>query len=191
MTQLEFRKTSPIRTCTKVYSSYKPFKKYLVVDFNKRCGYTDCADRWFGGANTFHIDHFKPLKNFPSLETNYSNLVYSCSYVNILKSSDDPNNYLEPCNDDYNQHFYRDKLGAINPFPHSSKAKYMHQKLKLGLARYRTIWLLDSVYNMIKELDTHIESLPKDTEEELLALRALRELNNKFREYLDYSTTQL
>lgn len=191
MSQLVFRNTAPTRTCTKTYTSYKPFKTYLADDFNKRCGYTDCADRWFGGKNTFHIDHFKPIKDFPALATDYSNLVYSCSYVNILKSNDNPNNYLEPCNDDYNQHFYRDQLGTIIPYQHSAKAKYMHKKLKLGLARYRTIWLLDNVFDLIKQLTIQINNMPKDTPEELAALRVHSELTQKLTQYLDYTTTQL
>ena len=186
-----FREITPARTSLNKYASYRQFKKDLAEDFNKRCGYTDCADRWFGGSNTFHIDHFKPLDTHPSLKTDYSNLVYSCSYVNILKSNDSHNNYLEPCNDDYNQHFYRDNLGTIIPYAHSQKAKYMHQKLKLGLARYRTIWLLDNIFGAIKKLQVRLDSLPKGSNEELAALRVHFELTKKFSEYLDYVTTQL
>lgn len=188
MTKILFRVTKPQRTCTKIYTSYRPFKSYLAKDFNSRCGYTDCADKWFGGITTFHIDHFAPLKNFPALETSYSNLVYSCSYVNILKSDDDPDNYLEPCNDEYNDHFYRDKLGTIYPKADSEKAKYMHKRLKLGLARYRTIWLLDNIFDLIKELNAHIDGMPKNSAEELAALRALSKLTKEFTKYFDYLT---
>lgn len=188
MTQLLFREVSPQRTCKKTFTTYRPFKSYLAVDFNSRCGYTDCADRWFGGVTTFHIDHFAPLKNFPHLETSYSNLVYACSYVNILKSDDDPANYLDPCNDEYNEHFYRDNLGTIYPKPSSKKASYMHKKLKLGLARYSTIWLLENLYNLMKELNAHITTLPTDTKEEIAALRALSKLNAEFTKYFDYLT---
>lgn len=188
MTKVMFRKTKPERTCTKTYKRYQPFKSDLAKDFNSRCGYTDCADKWFGGITTFHIDHFKPSKHYPALRTNYSNLVYSCSYVNILKSDDDPSNYLEPCTDDYNQHFYRDKLGTILPYPNSPKAKYMHQKLKLGLTRYQVIWLLDKLFDCMKGLQTVVEKLPDGSNEELIIKELHFTLTKEFTKYFDYLT---
>lgn len=188
MTNVVFRKAKPQRTFTKTYASYQSFKPHLVKDFNSRCGYTDCSDKWFGGVTTFHIDHFAPLKSSPALKTTYSNLVYSCSYVNILKSDDDSSNYLEPCIDDYNQHFYRDKLGRIFPDLNSTKAKYMHQRLKLGLARYQVIWLLDNLFDSMKGLQKLVESLPDGSDEE----RAVKELHfsltKEFTKYFDYLT---
>lgn len=88
---MNFRDKQPIRTCVKKYANYKSYKPYLAKDFFNRCGYTDCSDFWFGGMNNFHIDHFKPWKKYPQnplLKTDYQNLVYCCSYVNILKSDD-------------------------------------------------------------------------------------------------------
>ncbi|SEH27476.1 HNH endonuclease family protein [Chryseobacterium culicis] len=153
-----FRKDSPKRTCTKTYANYKSFKKYLREDFNFRCGYTDCSDFWFGGSNTFHIDHFKPYSKYPTLKTTYSNLVYCCSYVNILKSNDE-GNYLHPYDVDFNEHFDRNIEGRITPKATSVEANYMYNKLKLGLKRYALIWKLDELVDKQKRLIEKIETL--------------------------------
>ena len=190
MTKLKFRSTSPRRTCTKTYASYKSYKPFLATDFNNRCGYTDCQDRWLGGKNTFHIDHFKPHSRFPSLKNEYSNLVYSCSYVNILKLNDNPDNYLDPCEEDLNQHFYRDRSGTIFPNIDSPKALYMHKKLKLGLARYQLIWLVENLFSSIEKLQTIVSTLPKDSVKACELKDLHYELTKGFTEYYNYLTAQ-
>ncbi|WP_139093490.1 HNH endonuclease [Delftia sp. JD2] len=186
MTKVQFRELSPQRRCTKTYSTYGSYKQYLASDFNNRCGYTDSHHMWFGGLTTFHIDHFKPHKKFPQLKTTYSNLVYACSYVNILKSDDDPNNYLDPCTTDYNQHFYRDAYGTIYPNEQSREAIYMHKKLKLGLARYRVIWVLEKSDKLLKELEELESTLEKESELEFYKLYF--KLTKEFRAYFHYLT---
>jgi len=182
--QNKFRYKSPIRTCTKTYASYRSFKKYLADDFNSRCGYTDCPDFWFGGKNNFHIDHFKPFSKNPKLETDYSNLVYCCSYVNILKS-DDEGDYLDPCNVDFNDHFERGNDGTIIPKINSEAANYMHLKLQLGLLRYKFIWKLDEVFNRLLKLQDEIRN-PKNAEirDDLRIIHS--ELAEEFTKYLQY-----
>ena len=66
MTHL-FRTIAPKRTCTKKYSDYHKYKDALSEDFNHKCGYTDCSERWFGGKRTFQIDHLKPKSKHPGL----------------------------------------------------------------------------------------------------------------------------
>jgi len=153
----KFRKQTPVRTCTKKYKKYTSYKPYLAKDFNYKCGYTDCSDFWFGGRSTFHIDHFKPFSKNPALETAYSNLVYCCSYVNILKS-DDEGDYLDPCNIDYNLHFKRSSDGAIIPITTSKEANFMHNKLQLYLSRYRIIWMLDEILSRLEKLKEKIRA---------------------------------
>ena len=181
-----FRKTCPMRTCTKVYSNYSSYKKFLAKDFNHRCGYTDSSDIWFGGMTTFHVDHFRPLKDYPGLKADYSNLVYSCSYVNILKSNDDPNKYLEPCLDDYNTHFFRNSSGQILPNLNSPKAKYMHEKLKLGLARYQVIWLLDNIFDRMKQLQNLAQNFADDSEDSVKINKLNFQLTAEFVKYFEY-----
>jgi len=40
-----------------------------------------------GGAAAFHIDHYKPKKHFPELETVYGNLFYCCATCNVFKGA--------------------------------------------------------------------------------------------------------
>lgn len=183
---VDFRPVSPQRSCTKTYADYRSYKKDLAKDFNNRCGYTDCSDFWFGGINNFHIDHFIPWKkNFalrPDLKTSYSNLVYACSYVNILKSDDDETNYLDPCDVNFNDHFIRDALGRISPIAGSAQAVYMYTKLKLYLRRYQIIWMLDNLDQKIDQLDA-LKTLAK-TREKAEKIDAL--LNDLYKLYHGY-----
>lgn len=157
--KINFRNHIPIRKYSKNYSTYTSYKKYLAEDFNYRCGYTDCPDFWFGGKANFHIDHFIPWKNHldqPSLKTDYSNLVYCCSYVNILKSNDETN-YLDPCQVDYNEHFFRNISGQIKPNTESVAANYMYSKLKMYMSRYQIIWMLDNLFDKLESLSNAME----------------------------------
>lgn len=181
----KFRYNSPIRTCTKTYANYRSFKKDLKKDFNDRCGYTDCPDFWFGGKNNFHIDHFKPFSRKPHLKTDYSNLVYCCSYVNILKSNDDEGDYIDPCNVDFNDHFERDNGGGIIPKSTSKEANYMYSKLQLGLFRYKIIWKLDEIFNHLIKLQAEIRNpINVDIVTDLRIVHS--ELTEEFTTYLQY-----
>lgn len=185
MKRINFRETAPVRTYSgKKYSNYRKYKQYLKKDFNGKCGYTDCSQLWFGGSSSFHIDHFKSKSIHPHLETEYSNLVYSCSYVNIAKGNDD-SVYLDPCNDDYNQHFYRDKFGNIFPVPQSAKANYMFIKMKLYLKRYSIIFMLDVLRKKMSLISEMISGMKEgENKKELLVLQG--ELAIEFLKYLKY-----
>lgn len=178
----QFRITKPIRTYSgKELTDYKGYKKFLVNDFHERCGYTDCSHFWFGGKTTFQIDHFRPKSIYPALETKYLNLVYSCSYVNRAKSIDDSVNYIDPCDVDYNLHFYRDELGNIFPFKKSDAAQYMYKKLKLYLKRYSIIWMLEQLTEKKELLKKHIQESGNQDAKDLYL-----ELDYMFMDYIKY-----
>ena len=166
MIEISFRAKAPTRTYSgKELSDYRGYKSFLEKDFNERCGYTDCYQFWFGGRRNFQIDHFKPKSKHGDLETKYSNLVYSCSYVNRAKS-DDIGDYIDPCDTDYNEHFYRDSSGNIFPKSTSASAKYMYKKMKLYLKRYAIIWMLDQLEQRMFKLQELIEATgDKDAKE--------------------------
>ena len=145
-----FRTVAPIRTCTKKYSDFHKYKKYLADDFYHKCGYTDCSEMWFGGKGTFQIDHIRPKSKYPELENDYSNLVYCCSYVNRAKWDDDSPNYLDPCTEDFNNHFERDDYGRI--VPKTPQGEYMAEHMLLHLLRYAIIWSLDQLTDRIDRL---------------------------------------
>jgi hypothetical protein len=187
----KFREKIPIRTCKKEYSDYHDYKSFLANDFFQRCGYTDCPDVWFGGKNSFHIDHFVPWKKHPEnphLKNDYQNLVYCCSYVNILKS-DDEGPCLDPCKDDYNKHFYRDSIGNIYPFKSSKEANYMYKKLKLYLKRYQIIWMLDNILNKATRIKELMKKYPNEDNSELSIMQGC--LFNQFTDYLEYLSVNL
>lgn len=150
MMMYNFRDTHPKRTYDKHHADYHRYKEHLAKDFNNKCGYTHCSDFWFGGMRCFQIDHFKPISKYPNKETEYSNLVYCCSYVNRAKWDDDNDNYLDPCDVDYNEHFYRDKFGII--VAKTTEAEYMVERMHLNLQRYAIIWFLDKLENKINQL---------------------------------------
>lgn len=182
-----FREKSPKRTFKKRYNNYRQYKPYLAEDFNRRCGYSDCPDFWFGGPNNFHIDHFIPWKSDPKrpeLKTDYNNLVYACSYINILKS-DDLSPYLDPVQEDFNKHFSRDSIGNIIPADDSPTAKYMYKRLKLYLRRYQVIWMLEHIHEKMELLKEAIEKLPQGKKRTAL-LVAEGELAIEFLNYEQY-----
>lgn len=182
-----FRAQEPQRTHTEVVQGhYRTCKPYLRIDFNQRCGYTDLPDFWFGGSRTFHIDHFKPRSTYPELANNYSNLIYCCSYVNISKSKDE-SDYLDPCLNNFNDHFFRDSSGNICAEPSSAPAVNMHKKLKLGLKRYSIIWMLETLQKAMAEIATEIEAHNgSGSPHEISLLRLSHELGLEFANYINY-----
>lgn len=172
-----FRTVTPTRTCTKILAEYHLYKPFLAEDFHHKCGYTDCTDMWFGGQRTFQIDHLKPWSKHPELKTNYSNLVYCCSYVNRAKWDDDNAYYLDPCDVDYNLHFERDDDGFIKG--KTSEGRYMVEHMHLNLFRYAIIWNLDRLTERIDKL-RRLEKLSEEQRGLLL------DLLGEFYEYTRY-----
>ena len=184
MVKIEFRNSdsTPIRTYQgKELKNYRRYKPHLQKDFKKKCGYTNCLDDWFGGSITFQIDHFLPQSKYPKLKTKYSNLIYSCSYVNRAKSNDE-GNYLDPCDTDYNQHFFRNDKGEIVPEPNSKEAVYMHKKLKLYLKRYSVIWTLEQLEQRMYELQEIVENTNNQEAKDLFY--EVGRMYNNYKRYL-------
>ncbi|OBY82767.1 hypothetical protein ACM14_24470 [Delftia sp. JD2] len=62
----------------------------------------------------------------------------------------------------------------------------MHKKLKLGLARYRVIWVLEKSDKLLKELEELESTLEKESELEFYKLYF--KLTKEFRAYFHYLT---
>jgi hypothetical protein len=146
----QFRSVAPIRTCNRKYTDYHKYKDNLADDFHHKCGYTDCSEMWFGGKGNFQIDHIRPKSKYPELANEYSNLVYCCSHVNRAKWDDDSPNYLDPCIEDFNNHFERDDYGRI--VPKTPQGEYMAEHMQLYLLRYAIVWCLDQLTEKIDKL---------------------------------------
>ncbi len=161
----QFRISTPTRTYSKTLKHYRSYKRYLIVDFSNRCGYCDGSDTWHGGYRSYHIDHFAPKDKFGHLENIYINLIYACPSCNSSKSNKWPSDdaeknvvgeegFLNPCNDDFNEHFSRDNDGNIIGI--SPIAKDMYKNLNLGLERHSIIWKLTSLEKLITEYEEEI-----------------------------------
>lgn len=170
----DFRVKSPERTCVKIYKNYRSFKPFLIKDFNENCGYCNSSHTWHGGYKHYHIDHFAPKSLFPELETEYDNLVYSCPLCNLAKSdkwiSDDPKKnvvngegFLDPCEDDFNQHFQRDGVGFIIGI--SSEAKYMVKEMNLNLEIHSVTWELSRLERVINDYAEKLSNNIMDDDE--------------------------
>lgn len=157
-----FRENTPTRTCTKTYQNYRSYKKFLVSDFNTRCGYCDSSDTWYGGFRHFQIDHFAPKDKFPIFQADYKNLIYACPSCNGAKSNKWPSTdatqnrvgdegFLNPVNDNLNDHFERDDFGNI--LPKTTIAFNMCISLKLCLERHGVLWMLSKLEKLIGQYE--------------------------------------
>lgn len=142
-------------------------KKYLEVDFDRRCAYCDDADRYNGGKRTYQVDHFAPKSLFPALEFTYENLLYSCPFCNRAKwdtwvgtdagtSVVDNKGFVSPCTDEYLEHLIREEDGTIKAV--TPLGKYMHKNLKLYLQRHSILYLLEQVDERCDLLEQQIEN---------------------------------
>ncbi len=143
----------------KVYKSYQGYRKYLEIDFNKRCGYCDTRDDYMH----FHIDHFAPKTIFPKYKLDYNNLVYSCPYCNLSKSDKWPmkkqfnpshdgiKGFVDPCSQEYDKHLIRDANGQIKS--RTELGKYMVKEMKLYLKRHQYSWIFEKIEDTLDYME--------------------------------------
>lgn len=100
------------------------FKKFLRVDFDRRCAYCQQVEDIHLTHHYFGVEHFKPRSKFPRLIATYSNLLYCCNRCNSIKGEFWPSRQelaagkrlLDPCRDDYVEHLgVHPETGAIVP----------------------------------------------------------------------------
>ncbi len=178
------QKQQPQRTCTRTYTNYTSFKPYLRSDFNERCGYCDDRDVYSGGVRGYQIDHFKPKKYFPDFEKEYQNLVYSCPFCNRAKWDkwQEPDGFIDPCSDEYDQHLKRDDRGKIS-YITSPRGKYIWENLKLYLKRHELLWMIDKLQTQSDELDKYLSILGEGHELEIEILREFRRVQQEIKRY--------
>lgn len=178
-----------IRTYTKHHNDYKLYKEPLAEDFFHRCAYCDTRDDII--TTPFEIDHFIPRKQFENikdyLDSDYTNLVYSCKKCNQSKGSkfsgdiysDSPTNdlFYDPTITDYNTVFYRNENGII--MSDDPKAKNMIKELRLYRPIYALAWVVGQANETIENLERRIENT-KDNKE----IEALNLVKTKLCEYI-------
>lgn len=119
---------------------YRKYKRYLRLDFEKRCAYCHIPELRYGTTGNFAVDHFRPKSNpeFCRLICQYSNLFYACRDCNLYKSSTWPGialrrrgaRFLDPCRVDLSKQWDVAEDGAL--IPNSVAAAYMIDQLRLN-----------------------------------------------------------
>lgn len=169
---MTYIKDRPGRTFWKEYSDYKRYKIHLKKDFNWRCWYCDTHDRIYQWHKRYQIDHFKPKKIFPELENDYSNLVYSCPLCNSFKSDiwiEEWINWLDPVENDYNQHLKKEVNWKIIPLSENWKFAYYNLKLYLHIRQIHN--LIDELTILARDLE---KKYPTDTSSDEINLFKLK-----------------
>lgn len=175
-----FRIKHPLRrNITHRVASYRDHRDDLRIDFNQRCGYCDCWDKF--KTTYYEIDHFIPVRILTVMpETDYRNLVYACRSCNNAKREKWPtkdenvpnqNNqgFIDPCHSDYALQFERSDNGEIKWT--TELGKWMFINLKLDKPHHAIIWQLERLGGMITEIREIVEANPEiPLKDELLSI---------------------
>ncbi len=161
-----FREHTPKRrNITTAVNTYGDHRNDLRIDYKNRCGYCNDFDSF--RFTYFELDHFIPQKKdkkpFLTIKSNtdYSNLVYSCKACNNAKRNKWPTNdenvpnrnnegFIDPCDDDYNNHFGRTNSGRIT---HKTKlGEWKYNNLKFYKPQHEIIWNIEELEKLIIEI---------------------------------------
>ena len=94
------------------YLDYRHYKPWLRDEFQFRCVYCLCRERWFpDGDDSFSIDHLRPQSAAPESGGEYGNLVYACWRCNSAKQDTPPP--LDPDRDTFANHVELCKDGTV------------------------------------------------------------------------------
>lgn len=169
------------------YSDYKP---YLRADFCKRCAYCNLLDESI--TTPFEVDHFIPRATFKDcrmdLDTDYTNLIYSCKKCNNAKRKqfsgditvEKPTNELfyDPVKVDYNTIFFRNQLGSIDSV--DDKGKDTIVRLKLYRPIHNLSWICEEMYSTAEKLEASIQNEPAGARRDSM-VAALNRINSQYR----------
>lgn len=166
----------PVPTKNPGGENWGEHKSDLKEDFNSCCGYCDSYD---GFKHTyFEVDHFVPksfFKNGGNISlTQYDNLVYSCKFCNNAKRAKWPSRkekvfndgnegFVDPCDTEYDTHFYRTNDGGIMwitilgkwMFSEAFKFDERQQGIKI-------LWNLSQLKRIINVLAVVLNTYPDD-----------------------------
>ncbi len=151
-----FRNHEPLETP----ADYRKFKKYLRLDFERRCAYCHIPETRYGPSRNFTVDHFRPKSLYPQLIRTYRNLYYACACCNSFKGPvDGP--FLDPCLEQYPHHFMV-IADTGQAEPRTARGSYFIEHLNLNRA-YLAEWRMGKaeMRRQLLELDSllqHLES---------------------------------
>lgn len=177
------------RTYT-IKKDYTECKDILAEDFQQMCGY--CGKDRKVLLKQFQIDHFAPKSKFPDKKNIYENLVLACPQCNRLKSdkwigknseisNDGEKGFVDPADEEYSKHLYRDDNGKI--MYNTKVGEYMYNVLKFNIRKTDLIWKIMKLNELKKELKENLKSNP-DAEGD----RKFVEIQNELDELLEYIT---
>lgn len=104
------------------FKRYQTYKKYLKTEFDGTCVYCRMPDS-LSEVKSYAVEHYRPKGQFPELETDYSNLFYSCCDCNSQKGVFWPSKSQlslgmfipNPCDYVMHEHLRLQTEGAIKP----------------------------------------------------------------------------
>lgn len=169
-------------------------KRHLMIDFHHKCAYCDDLDRYYGGSDNYHVDHFAPKARFEHLQYNYDNLLYACPFCNRAKSDkwvgkDEHESvvngcgFVNPCSNEYFSHLARNSDGEIIPI--TDVGKYMYIELKLYLDRHRICFLVETIDGKRKQILAKRDQLAAMGEDVTKLTEALNEINSTLIDYYE------
>ena len=98
------------------YRDARAYKPWLRDEFDFRCVYCLCRERWFpDGDDSMSVDHVRPSRVAPADRTTYENLVYACCQCNASKQ--DATGVLDPCEEPFGRHLAVYRSGAPRSDP--------------------------------------------------------------------------
>jgi len=186
----DFKTHSIIRSTPPHRNDYADYKPYLKRDFCGRCAYCNLSDTSI--TTPFVVDHFIPRKVFENcrddLDTDYTNLVYSCKKCNNAKRhqfsgdifAEKPTNELfyDPVLVDYNGIFYRNEFGAIDS--DDGKGKRSITNLKLYRPIHILAWVCEEMNETADKLEAAIR-IERDPKRKEALEAALQKIEHQYR----------
>ena len=172
---------------------YKDAKDFLREDFHNICGYCGKDSRIM--HETFHIDHFVPVKIAPERKEDYYNLVLSCRKCNLIKSAKWPTEdkevahneirgFIDPATDEYDQHIERDQNGYIQG--KTVLGKNMCECLNFHIRRTDLYWKIYHLYQIQEQLENLYDEHKLEEEEKDFYI----ESNKLLKQYIDEAFTK-
>lgn len=174
--------------------TYSDWKEQIAEECYFQCVYCSIHEAQFGGANNYHIDHFRPksLPQYKSLENDIRNLFYACPICNRFKSNDwpaEPNldvvSYPDPSQIDYSVLFRMNKNFEIEGIYTASK--YLVLRLFLNRAQLlmerREDIKVRTATVLMKDLSNLIDQVGEiDSKEAFAALKEIDTIKTNIQE---------
>lgn len=175
------------------YQDYRD--PYLRPDFRYRCAYCLTHEFYFLSGDGGEIDHHRPINppkdighDFSHLVNAYSNLYWTCSRCNSIKSNKWPSDsdyaqdrrFLDPCVEDHDDHWTTNSDGTVTPTTDIGRYTVRHIRLdrrRLNAFRghmYQLQQKVQSIERLLheKEMDDWVRV---ELEEKLETLKSLIE----------------